>query len=207
MVTERLLPPLVRLLERSRPGRSCLRTWRRLRSHRDASRPRVLCVGFAKTGTTSFGAAMRRLGFSHYGYDRDLEERRARGDLGSCLELAGQFDSLDDLPWCSPDLVAGFRRRFPGSRYVLLERDETDWLRSYFAFYGEICPPDEALRRYREHRDRVLEILAGEPNLLRMNVCAGEGYEKLCPFLGLPVPNEPFPRIKPRAETRNPVTS
>jgi hypothetical protein len=44
----------------------------------------------------------------------------------------------------------------------------------------------------------VLEVLADEPNLLRMNVCAGEGYEKLCPFLGIAVPNEAFPWVRPR---------
>lgn len=199
MVTDRLLPPVVRLLERSRPGRSCLRTVRRLRSHRNPDRPRVLCVGYVKTGTTSFGAAMRRLGFSHYGFDRDLEEARSRGDLDRCLDLAASFDSFDDLPWHSLDLVAAFRRRFPGSRYVLLERDEAEWLRSYLGFYGGICTPDEALRRYRHHRDRVLEVLVGEPDVLRMDVCAGEGYGKLCPFLGLPAPDEPFPRVRPRS--------
>ena len=81
---------------------------------------------------------------------------------------------------------------------MLLERDERDWLRSYLRFFGETCPPDGALRRYREHRARVLEILADEQHVLRLNVCAGEGYERLCPFLGVPVPDEPFPWTRPR---------
>lgn len=198
MATDQLLAPVVRMLERSRAGRAGLRRWRRLRSRRHPHRPRVLCVGFVKTGTSSFGVAMRRLGYSHYGYDRDLEDCRARGDLARCLDWAAHFDSLDDLPWLSPDFVAAFRGRFPGSSYVLLERDEQEWLRSYFGFFGEVCTAAEALRRYRDHRSRVLEILADEPRLLRLNVCAGEGYERLCPFLGVPVPDEPFPRIRPR---------
>lgn len=198
MVTDRLLTPVVRMLERSRAGRAGLRWWRRPRSRRHPQRPRVLCVGYLKTGTSSFGAAMRRLGYRHYGYDRDLEACRAGGDLDRCLEWAANFDSLDDLPWLSPDFVAAFRTRFPVSRYVLLEREENDWLRSYLGFFGEVCPPDEALQRYRGHRARVIEILADEPHVLRLNVCAGEGYERLCPFLGVPVPNEPFPWNRPR---------
>jgi hypothetical protein len=198
MVTDALLPPVVRWLERSRAGRAALRRWRRLRGGRHAHMPRVLCVGYVKTGTSSFGAAMRRLGFSHYGYDVDLEACRERGDLSRCLEWAAHFDSLDDLPWLSPDFIAAYRERFPGSYYVVLVRDEQDWLRSYLGFYGRVCPPEEAIRRYRDHCDRVLEILASEPHVLRLDVCAGEGYERLCPFLGMPVPDEPFPWVKPR---------
>jgi len=80
---------------------------------------------------------------------------------------------------------------------VLLERGEQDWLRSYLGFFGDVCTPEEALGRYREHRTRILEILAAEPRVLRMNICAGEGYEKVCPFLGMPVPAESFPWIRP----------
>ena len=32
-------------------------------------------------------------------------------------------------------------------------------------------------------------------DLLVMNICEGEGWEKLCPFLGVPIPNEPFPNV------------
>lgn len=141
---------------------------------------------------------MRRLDFSHYGYDEDLEAAHARGDLKRCLAWAEYFDSLDDLPWFSPDFVIAYRNYFPGSFYVLLERDERSWLRSYLSFYGAICSPEEALLRYRNHHGRMLEILADEPNVLRLNICAGEGYVKLCPFLGIDIPNEPFPWVKPR---------
>lgn len=193
MVTEMLLPSVVRALERSRLGRASLRRYRRWANPRHPDKPRVLCLGFQKTGTTSFGRAMRQLGFSHFGYDRDLANRAARGDLQRCLDFAAHFDSLDDLPWSMPEFVAAYRIRFPAARYVLLERDEPEWLRSYFGYYGDVCSPDEALRRYREHRDRVLEIVADEPHVLRMNICAGEGFEKLCHFLDLPIPDARFP--------------
>jgi len=153
----------------------------------------VLCVGFQKTGTSSFGRAMKQLGFSHFGYDRDLAAAAARNDIGRCLEFASNFDSLDDLPWSTPEFVAAFRIRFPGSRYVFLDRDEQHWLRSYFAYFKTSCTEAEALARVREHRLKILDLLADEPHVLRMNICAGEGYEKLCPFLGIPVPDIPFP--------------
>lgn len=192
-VSEWLLPPVVRLLEKSHAGRTSLRAYRRWTNPRHLDRPRVLCVGFQKTGTSSFGRAMKELGFSHFGYDHDLAAAAARGDIDSCLEFGANFDSLDDLPWSTPEFVAAFRARFPGSRYVFLDREEHQWLRSYFAYFNPGCSEAEALARLRGHQRRILEILDDEPHVLRMNICAGEGYEKLCPFLGVPIPQFPFP--------------
>ena len=115
---------------------------------------------------------MRRLGFSHCGYDRDLMRVIQEGDVESCLEFASHFNSLDDLPWSTPEFVAAHRQRFHAARYVMLERDETSWLRSYFGYFGERCTPEEALRRFRDHQSRILDLLAGEEHVLRMNICA-----------------------------------
>lgn len=193
MPPDSLLPPVVRFLEQSHTGRAILRAYRRRANPRDPAKPRVLCVGFQKTGTSSFGRAMRRLGFAHYGHDRDLEARLAEGDVERCLDFAAHFDSLDDRPWSMPAFVEAYRRRFPGTRYVLLERDERQWLRSYFAYFGPCCDEAEALRRLRDHRARMLELLADEPHVLRMDICSGEGFETLCPFLSVPEPDAPFP--------------
>jgi hypothetical protein len=190
-ITGQLLPRLLRMLRRSR--RALLRSYRLFSQPLDSSKLRVLCVGFQKTGTSSFGVAMRHLGYRHYGYNRDLAWILQEGDVESCLEFASHFNSLDDLPWSTPEFVAAYRRRFPAARYVMLERDETTWLRSYFGYFGDRYTPEEALRRFRDHQSRILDLLVGVEHLLRMDICAGEGYEKLCPFLGIPVPDTPFP--------------
>jgi hypothetical protein len=31
-------------------------------------------------------------------------------------------------------------------------------------------------------------------NLLIMDICSGDGYEKLCPFLNIPILKETFPK-------------
>ncbi|MEB3265092.1 MAG: sulfotransferase [Cyanobacteriota bacterium] len=189
---EWILSPIVRAMERSKPSRTALRWSRCWRSHRDGSRPRVLCVGYLKTGTTSFGKAMRQLGYAHYGYDRDLAAALRGGDVERCLAVAERFDSLDDWPWSMPAFVAAFQQRFPNSRYVLLERDEVTWLRSYRAFFNATAADGELLDELRSHHRMMDQLLANEQHVLRMNICAGDGYEKLCPFLGLPVPDVPF---------------
>jgi hypothetical protein len=198
MEADRLLTLLVRALEHSVFGRKSLRTWRRLRYPMDPNKPRVLCVGYVKTGTSSFGAAMRLLGFSHYGYDPDLGKSLQGGDLERCLKWASHFNSLDDLPWSTPSFIAAFRQRFPASYYVILERNEQEWLKSYFNFFGTLCSEEEALEQLRSHQSQVMTILQNESRVLRMNICAGDGYEKLCPFLGIPVPADPFPWVIPQ---------
>jgi hypothetical protein len=175
-----------------------LRHWRRTAQPFDPGKPRVLCVGYVKTGTTSFGLAMRQLGFSHFGYDKDLHEQLEQSNLEICLKWAGYFNSLDDLPWSSPEFVAAFRLRYPASYYVQLERDEQQWLASFFNFFGPVCSTKDALARLRSHYATMNDILKDEPHVLRMNICAGEGYEKLCPFLGLPMRDQEFPWLIPR---------
>lgn len=46
----------------------------------------------------------------------------------------------------------------------------------------------------RDHYQAVTEYFADRPqDLLIMNICEGDGFELLAPFLGLPIPNEAFP--------------
>lgn len=193
MVSERLRGAVVRALEVNRPGRSVLRAYRRVCRRRDPRKPRVLCVGFRKTGTTSLGMALRQLGFAHCGFDRDLWDALRRGEVERCLRFASHFDSLDDVPWSEPTFIAAFRRRFPGSRYVMLLREEESWLRSFLGYFGPRWTPGDALTALRDHNARVEALLADEPHVLRMNLCGGEGYEILCPFLGMETPATPFP--------------
>jgi hypothetical protein len=198
MKSDQLLSPVVRALERHRAGRMALRHWRRHTRQFAPDKPRVLCVGYVKTGTTSFGLAMRQLGFSHCGYDKDLDHQLHDGNLEICLRWASYFNALDDLPWSSPRFIAAFRDRYPGTYYVQLIRDEPQWLTSYFNFFGPVCSSEEALQRLRSHQRQVKKILKDEPYVLQMNICAGEGYEKLCPFLGLPILDKEFPWLIPR---------
>jgi hypothetical protein len=72
--------------------------------------------------------------------------------------------------------------------------------------YWTWVPWDEALFRmgFQVYTARVKEYFSKTPEaLLIMNICKGEGWEKLCPFLGKDIPEEPFPwfhRTKDREE-------
>lgn len=52
-------------------------------------------------------------------------------------------------------------------------------------------------KRFVEHNERVQREVPHE-RLLVMNVAGGDGWEKLCPFLGKALPTVPFPRANPK---------
>lgn len=177
---------------------------------------RVFGVGLSRTGTTSLHRALQILGFRarHYPSLRMLPGRLwiAEGELR-------RHDALTDLP------AARFFRqldaRFPGSRFVLTVRDEEAWLASCERYppFGPGFRPKRRLRAmrravygterfdrerfrdaWRAHLAAVREHFRGRgDDLLEMDVTAGEGWETLCPFLGLAVPDAPFPHENPGA--------
>jgi hypothetical protein len=51
---------------------------------------------------------------------------------------------------------------------------------------------------YETHVRDVARYFQDRPrDLLVLDICAGESWDKLCPFLGRPVPATPFPRVQP----------
>jgi hypothetical protein len=103
-----------------------------------------------------------------------------------------------------PVMESSLRRRafalISGAEAARLERHRfKTQVRNYV--YGSAVPREFLYKRkYVEYNERVpADILPHR--LLVMNIVAGDGWEKLCPFLGLPIPSEPFPyenRLRPR---------
>ena len=64
-------------------------------------------------------------------------------------------------------------------------------LRNYV--YGSAVPREFLYKRkFLEYNQRVPSEIPPS-RLLVMNIPAGDGWELLCPFLGVPIPSEPFP--------------
>jgi len=170
-------------------------------------RPRVFCIGWHKTGTSTLGLALIELGYSVVGCRLDMVHPLRRGNLESALETAGQFDAVQDVPWAA--LFRELDERYPGSRFILTEREESSWLRSasrHFAdiyvplhewLYGEgVLQGSETLylERYRRHNQEIREYFSGrESDLLIMDLQNGDGWQQLCDFLGDDIPRRPFP--------------
>jgi len=183
---------------------------------------KVFCVGLSKTGTRSLHDALQTLGLRsvHWG-GPELQTAVQRGpEIRAAVERALQdgrplLDELEDADAYSDihALSTNFDvldRQYPGSRFILTVRDLDEWLdsrqrhveanqarRARGEYEGTFLEVDREGWRTEatEHEQRVRTHFAGRPDaLLVMDIAAGDGWERLCPFLGLPVPDAPFPR-------------
>ncbi len=69
-------------------------------------------------------------------------------------------------------------------------------------FGGKFEDKEHALRVYRENSERVREVVAPERLLVFE---AKEGWEPLCGFLGVAVPDEPYPHVNEAAPMKRVV--
>jgi len=169
----------------------------------DVSKAKVFGVGLSRTGTVSLTAALKRLGYRAKHYPHLLQ----------VIEMAAKFDALTDIPVIV--YMEALDQLYPDARFVLTVRNEETWIASLtrhysekpishimdwklwcrWAVYGMSGFEEAHFRQVRvTHEALVRALFESRPGkLLILDVCGGEGYEKLCPFLGTPVVSDPFP--------------
>ena len=55
---------------------------------------------------------------------------------------------------------------------------------------------DPTFEQLRDVHAEVRRYFSNRPDdLLELNIAGGQGWEALCPFLGLAAPDQPFPRL------------
>jgi hypothetical protein len=175
------------------------------------AKQKVFCVGFQKTGTTSLQEALQQVGYKVAGvYGDDLPLQKLREDYVEMgLELATRYDAVQDMPWAL--IFRELDRAFPGSKFILSERDPERWYKSISNHFGagdavlqqltygpDAGSPIGHEERYKEvylaHNAAVKAYFADRPSdLLIMNLENGHGWNELSPFLGLKnAPTGPF---------------
>lgn len=175
------------------------------------ARPKVFCIGFQKTGTTSLHAALTRLGYrtaAVVGRDWTAERLAAEG-ASLCIETAKDFDAAEDMPW--PFFFRELDAAFPGSKFILTVRNEDRWFASIEKHFGDRADEMQAFIYGRDaaapagNRKRYLDVFARHErdvrahfadrpdDFLAMDLEAGDGWRELCGFLGARIPGEPFP--------------
>jgi len=177
---------------------------------------KIFEIGVMKTGTSSFGTAMRMLGYKHKGWDSASYDAYLRhGDITQLSDVIDAYDSFDDGPWHDCDFIE-LDKMYPNSKFVLLERDDESWIRSLEAHTSPLMNVNNVDKKYldvrwmknrkrmireklvwkRKKYDSIQIYFNGSnrsSDLLIMNICSGDGWEKLCPFLKKPIPHQEFP--------------
>lgn len=174
---------------------------------------KIFGIGLSKTGTSSLASALQMLGFRVKDYP-GIEVYRP-GDVSSInRDLLEAYDALTDTP--IPSFYQALDRAFPGSKFILTVREREGWLRScqkqfterlaakqneahnqlFLDLYGTtVFDAEKFSAGYDRFVAGVLDYFHDRPaDLLVMDITAGEGWEKLCPFLGRDIPEVPFPK-------------
>lgn len=174
---------------------------------------KILGIGLGRTGTTSLADALRVLGYSVVHCPRSLDQID-KHEASNDLTVASRFKELD--------------QKYPGSKFILTLRNYDSWMASclwhYRKHWGVDKFPEPARRFVMDSEHKIYGASAGpkiQPvdimdgalrhlesvllyfrdrmsDLLIMDIARGDGWERLCSFLGKPVPAEPFPHSNKR---------
>ena len=183
---------------------------------------KILGVGLSKTGTMSLHHALQLLGFTSLHYDTKRLNPMLSGTAQAAdFRCYDDVDAVTDLPAALfykellaayPDAVAILTTRDIESWWcsirehcneeypVPLHKAQSSWSaedrfrnavrnRAYGSAVAEEKPYK---KRFMEHNAAVQSEIPAH-RLLVMDIMAGDGWEKLCPFLGVAIPDAAFP--------------
>ena len=162
--------------------------------------PKVVCIGFNKTGTTSCGKALEMLGYRNLSFDPYVwREVYKKGDIKKVLKIASKYDSFDDLPWLKEDMIPLLDQTFMGSKFIYLERDEESWMKSIYnwnfkekGYYPEDM--EKLLSEFRNHKNFVETFFKErEKDLLKIDVTSPNAFTQLATFLEKKAPQSQMP--------------
>lgn len=169
-------------------------------------RCKIFGIGAGRTGTSSLAEALKilRIKTSHWIHHEEISREIKRDNFR--LPLLERYDAVLDNP--IPAIYQKLDAQYPGSKFILTVRDIDHWFRSIERFYQTRPLSYEALlfyqtgffsrelfrKRYTEHCLEVLAYFKDRPgDLLVLDITAGDGWDKLCSFLGKNKPRKPFP--------------
>jgi len=170
-----------------------------------------------KTGTSTLKHCFEELKLTPIASPKsyDQEERQKivhfykHKSYDAMLDIAEHYKSFEDRPWNMWTMYRHVHERFPDSRFILTVRDPQSWWRSTERWITVTKP--EVLARYQLHlrvhepskesmtesylryNREVEAYFKGTGQLLVMDIEQGDGWDKLCEFLGMPVPEREFP--------------
>jgi tetratricopeptide (TPR) repeat protein len=194
----------------------------RLRAERslDFDAPKVFGIGLMKTGTTTLANALERLGYftAHYRNDFTMELLRledafvydAMLDTPVCVffeSLAGLFPRAKFVYTVRPleswkrSVARHYQRTFAGAGTdAILRRDAArrggviHGMDRSISFASLFLPHADLAAAWRAYDARVRRCFRDDPGrLLEFDAESGDSWEKLCGFLGRPVPGAAFP--------------
>ena len=109
---------------------------------------KIFCIGFGKTGTTSLQQAFIELGFK-VGNQREAELLATdyhNRIFTKLIDYCNTADVFQDVPFCFPLTFKTLDTSFPGSKFILTERNNSEeWYASFCNFQSRLFGKGENL--------------------------------------------------------------
>ena len=190
----------------------------RSESYPDFHRFKIFGVGLSRTATTSLNAALNLLGFHSIHWlnphtqslisDRDFFLFDGFTDIVISCRFESLYYTFPNSVFIYTNRSLESWLRSVAAHYKTVHDIEHPAELNAQAFkqrYNLSCGPVEAnlfSRRdswedaYLDFDDRIRSFFKDKPKerFLELRICEGEGWEKLCPFLGMEIPDRPFPK-------------
>ena len=182
----------------------------------------IIGAGFGRTGTESMKRALELLGFGPCYHMYEILPDKARFAHWLAVYNEGADPKWDEtfegyratVDWPAAYFWRELAARYPDARILLTERDSESWYASmentvlrmmrdpdahphmaqalrWAVFGGEVDDKQHVIATYERHNEEVRAAF-GPDRLLTYQL--GSGWEPLCGFLGVPVPDRPFPK-------------
>jgi len=170
---------------------------------------KVFGLGFGKTGTSTLGTCLREIGYSVYGADPKLTKKYRCGELNEIYKVSDEYDAFVDFPW--PFLYEEMDNRYDNVKFILTTRSSSEkWIESLKKHTDRNGPSEhkklaynyripyeyeeEIQIQYENHNKKVRSYFKNRSKDFA-EVCweEGDGWKKVCKFLGENVPSKEFP--------------
>lgn len=191
---------------------------------------KIFCIGLNKTGTSSLHEAFQILGLKSVHFIDDegnnikdliLDNFLTKKDI---LHGLAAYNAISD--WDRPphtfNIVKKFDEHYPGSKFIVNIRNCDDWLNSR---EKHVKRNQKLKKKYPNQNITWIEVNRREwkleyechykaidkyfkdrkEDVLYFDVTQGDGWEKLCPFLNLPIPSTSFPSENMQLKMKNMV--
>lgn len=173
---------------------------------------KIFGIGLPRTGTRSLTKALEYLGYKTAHFMTVTSWLHADFET----DILADIDAVTDTP--VPVYFPEFDKRYPGSKFIYSARDTGTWLKSIQKHQSSVLTDSKidqlrleyrlltygmykfSVERYRyvkeTHERNVNWYFRDRPeDLLTIDICAGDGWLKLCSFLGKSIPQQTFPEI------------
>jgi hypothetical protein len=183
---------------------------------------KIFGLGLSRTGTTSLGKALNILGIPTIHFPSDQTTFAELRSAKYRLTILETYQAVVDIPlvpyYAQIDMI------YPNSQFILTTRDMKSWLKSvenHWALWRQRDPhkqftdfvcacvygtlsfnADRFRYVFETHSQNIRRYFSQRNDLLVLNVFEGEGWDELCRFLGVSVPDVPFPFLNQFVDNR-----